>query len=252
MSYAFAALHATLIHQPALARPSFQDCRCPDNTFYRICITWTKPRTANARPNRYKLLPHLPSDRECRGFTFARSTTLADAIRTAATMNNPRCDPITLEELQLLPCSVDLMQNFNQLPGPSNWQPGLHGLFLEASLGPYHPRYKSNQQGPPRARQAFFLKGLPGVIEWSFEETVSNLLEEIGHTNGLAKIGMGPIFFICSKLPNAALWYFRTSCCSAEGSDLVAVWALDLEANRKHLKFISVNASSDDEEETLG
>lgn len=221
VSYAFAVLHAKLTHQPALARPSFQDARCPDGAFYRVCVTWTKSRTADARLSKYKLLPHIPADRKCRGFTFARSANLADAIRTAAMMRDPRCEPVTREELPLLSCAVDLMQDFKPLPGPKKWQPGLHGLLLEAPIGPSHPRYKSNQQGSQQTSQALLLKELPWVFDWSFEATASKLLEELGHSRGLSKSGMGPMFFICSALPTATLWYFRTSCYSAEGHDLL-------------------------------
>lgn len=84
-----------------------------------------------------------------------------------AALEDSRFRPIKKSELPLLECCVTILNNFEQITNPYDWQIGVHGLRLEFE---YNNNYYSGTF-------------LPSVMEeqgWDKDETYDNLISKAG------------------------------------------------------------------------
>lgn len=135
-----------------------------------LFVTWEKKR--KQKGNEYAL-------RGCIG-TFARLPILKGIERYSiiSALQDRRFPPITKNELPLLRCSCNILQNFETIyDGEShggdifNWELGVHGIEL---------MFKNPQTGA--VCSATFLPDVMTEQNWDKRDTFINLIEKAGFT----------------------------------------------------------------------
>jgi hypothetical protein len=188
--YACAVLWKRLKSAPNPREPviKFEDSRCP--SMYIVYIIWDIPRGQDAEP---------------RAVGFGQSQGLARAIKIAAEQVDPEAAAITWEEGKDLRCTVILLHQFRRVVEPSSWQAANHGLVLRKE----NPEYNPQQEGSLRYVTSIYLGEVAKCQGWSFNRTLSFLLEDEGSPDDLASclraVLEGRVYYFGSS--NAAFPY---------------------------------------------
>jgi AMMECR1 domain-containing protein len=157
---------------------NFEDSRCP--SMYRVYIIYDKRRPRGAHPIRNPIYITATSwARACRGIGFGHSKGLAQAIRMAAENMDPLFAAIDREELYDLRCTVILLRQFQRVVDPDTWQRANHGLVLREENPDYDPQHEDSLQY--HYHPHIYLKEVAKSQRWSFNQTLSSLLDEAGH-----------------------------------------------------------------------
>ena len=147
--YCFDVLEGSLSGRNSVKDPSFT------NDAYPLFVTW-------------KIGPEL-NLRGCIG-TFS-AIPLHDGVKEYAlisSLNDNRFDPVTLDELPNLTCSVSLLVGFEDCLDCFDWTVGIHGIRIE---------FMNNG----RVRSATYLPEVSSEQGWNQESTVLNLLYKGGY-----------------------------------------------------------------------
>lgn len=147
--YCFDVLEDSLSGRNSVKNPSFT------NDEYPLFVTW-------------KIGPEL-NLRGCIG-TFS-AIPLHDGVKEYAlisSLNDSRFDPVTLDELPNLTCSVSLLVGFEDCRDCFDWTVGTHGIRIE---------FMNNG----RVRSATYLPEVSSEQGWNQESTVLNLLYKGGY-----------------------------------------------------------------------
>jgi AMMECR1 domain-containing protein len=222
VSYAYAVLSEQVTQTPGRAKPDFKDVLCPESQSYIVFIIWEKPGLREEGLQRGTVtLAYTPPGTVCRGCPIAKSGTLAGAIRKAALQKDPKFLNIMPEELPTLTCKLHLLQEIKAISRSSDlrrsWSPDLHGLGLTAP----NPQYDSEQEGSLKRLGAYVLNEVPRILNWSVEETLANLLENIGYPS--AALDNVDALTFCASLPkgsNPSIMSFRSTAKCAQWNEV--------------------------------
>jgi hypothetical protein len=157
----------------------FEDSRCP--SMYMVYIIWDKPRPPGTKGTGYSAghIIHLTAThyrREYRAIGYGYSEGLAQAIRMAVGNLDPHFAAMPQEELHLSTCKVILLHQVQRVVDPDTWQPANHGLVLRVD----NPNYDPQQEGSVDYVAKIFLKEVAISQRWSFNKTLSALMDEEG------------------------------------------------------------------------
>lgn len=200
-SYAFSVLSERTTGA-ASAFIEFEDAMFPEG--YAIYIEWSKPTVlgggnagqATYPPSQFALTP----GRQCRGFGIAFATRLSSAIRGAVIKSNAATNPIGVNEISDLTCTIGLLQRFRPLDLDSTeWQQGTHGLALKM------PNADFGAQGMDYQPETWYVipKEVPEALNWSFDKSLVELFKMAG-VSGVTD----PSTYVYGTILPYTLWIF--------------------------------------------
>jgi len=134
-------------------KPPFDNAECP------LFVSWHKRESKNSEY-------HL---RGCIG-TFS-PTKIHDGLKTysiSSAMKDSRFSAMKKQELPSLECSVSLLTNFEEVSSIYDWEPGVHGVWIEFE----------DLNG--RKRHATYLPEIAVDQGWNQEQTLKSLIRKAG------------------------------------------------------------------------